>query len=204
MITYVSRFHIFRYSSKSSRMMIRLFYFLTVFIAVAGEPVTVVELSDWRIRYIGRKNPDLKKLLEKAKPAIGTPYKWGGTRMEKGIDCSNFTWQLFHSTTDSYESFLSTRTMAVLKERNGLKRVPVNESRPGDLLVYGYHNGKKWYGHVVILIDKEGKTSGHKGLVLGAHGGNVNAVQFITFTGYEKGYFKHPRMKLCNVLRVGD
>ena len=54
------------------------------------------------------------------------------------------------------------------------------------------------------FIDKLGKISGHKGLVLGAHGGKVNAVQFVTFEGFEKGYFKNPKMKLCNVLRVGE
>lgn len=184
--------------------MIRLLYLLTMITVVADEPVTVVKLSDWRINHIGEKSPALSPLLEKAKSAIGTPYKWGGTRLEKGIDCSNFTWQLFHSLGDSYTRFLSTRTLAVLTQRNGLQKVPVAESRPGDLLVYGYRDGKKWHGHVVILIDKQGKVSGHKGLVLGAHGGKVNSVQFITFKGYEQGYFKVPRMKLCNVLRVSD
>lgn len=164
----------------------------------------MVKLTDWRIKDICQKSPSLKPLLQKAKPAIGTPYKWGGTRMEKGIDCSNFTWQLFRSITDSYERFQSTRTLAVVKERDGLKQVSFEEARPGDLLVYGCREGRKWNGHVVILIDKEGKISGHEGLVLGAHGGKVNAVQFVTFKGYEKGYFKEPRMKLCNVLRVGE
>jgi cell wall-associated NlpC family hydrolase len=187
--------------------MIRLIYFifaLSVITAVADDPVTVVKLSDWRIKQIGKANPVLKPLLDKAKPFIGVPYKWGGTHIEKEIDCSNFTWQLFRSVGNSYERFLSTRTLAVLKERDGLRKVSSAASRPGDLLVYGYRDGKKWHGHVVILIDKQGKISGHKGLVLGAHGGKVNAVQFVTFRGYEKGYFRNPKMKLRNVLRVGE
>tara|TARA_Y100001934_G_scaffold272413_1_gene360640 strand:+ start:11709 stop:12038 length:330 start_codon:yes stop_codon:yes gene_type:complete len=89
-------------------------------------------------------------------------------------------------------------------ERNGLKKIPRAGARLGDLLVYGCRVGKKWHGHVVILIDHHGKISGHKGLVLGAHGGRVNVVQFVTFGGYEQGCFKKPKMKLCNVLRVID
>lgn len=168
----------------------------------ADPPVKVVKLSKWRLDRMGRSDAILGKILRAAKSSIGTPYKWGGTRMEKGIDCSNFTWQLFRSISDSYERFISTRTLAVLKDRNGLRKVPLDKTQPGDLLVYGYRDGKKWHGHVVILIDPDGRTSGHKGLVLGAHGGKVNAVQFVTFAGYERGYFKHPRMKLCNALRV--
>ena len=95
--------------------------------------MTVVKLSEWRIRQIGKVSPVLRPLLERAKPAIGTPYKWGGTRLDKGIDCSNFTWQLFRSAGDSYQRFLSTRVLAVLKKQNGLRRVPLAEARAGDL-----------------------------------------------------------------------
>ena len=54
----------------------------------------------------------------------------------------------------------------------------------------------------MILIDKDGETTGHKGLVLGAHGPPVDQVQFITFTGFEDGYYRSPQRRLRNVLRV--
>ncbi|HIG26552.1 MAG TPA: hypothetical protein EYQ50_01655 [Verrucomicrobiales bacterium] len=95
--------------------------------------------------------------------------------------------------------------MARLTRFTGLTPAPIRDADIGDLLVYGYYdatNGNKWHGHVVILIDKTGRLTGHKGLVLGAHGGEVGSVQFITFKGFEHGYFKNPRMKLRRVLRV--
>ncbi|HCR31106.1 MAG TPA: hypothetical protein DIV79_13925 [Opitutae bacterium] len=92
--------------------------------------------------------------------------------------------------------------MANQRSGNALESVPFEDARPGDLLVYGYRDDKKrWHGHVVILVDKYGHATGHKGLVLGAHGGDVMAVQFVTFEGYEENYFKNPRMSLRNVLR---
>lgn len=170
--------------------------------ADAKDPVTVVKLSEWRLGQIGKQSESLDALLQLAKESVGVPYVWGGTRLKEGIDCSNFTWMLFKTLGKPYERFVGTRFMATIKERNGLKKVSWEEVKPGDLLVYGYSEGKKWFGHVVILIDKSGKVSGHPGLVLGAHGGDVDSVQFITYEGFDDGYFKHPRMKLCNVLRV--
>ncbi len=78
----------------------------------------------------------------------------------------------------------------------------LESAQPGDLLVYGYRDDAgAWHGHVVILVDKTGHDTGHKGLVLGAQGSPVSAVQLVTFAGFEHGYFKTPEMRLLNVLR---
>ena len=53
----------------------------------------------------------------------------------------------------------------------------------------------------MILVDKNGRNTGHKGLMLGAHGTPVSAVQFVTAEGFEQGCFKIPEMRLLNVLR---
>ena len=171
--------------------------------AVESGLVKVVDVTDELIEKVVSEHEALRHLLESAKPTIGVPYQWGGTRLLKGIDCSNYTWQLFRSVGMPYERFLSTMTMSRLRRSNGLRKIAFQDAKAGDLLVYGYRDeSKKWHGHVVILIDKEGRTTGHKGLVLGAHGGSVGGVQFVTYEGFEDGYFKDPTMRLCNVLRV--
>ena len=90
-----------------------------------------------------------------------------------------------------------------LDRANGLRKIAFEDALAGDLLVYGYRDeAGRWRGHVVILVDKDGGTTGHRGLVLGAHGGSVDEVQYVTFTGFDNGYFKDPQMRLVNVLRV--
>ena len=90
-----------------------------------------------------------------------------------------------------------------LDRANGLRKIAFEDALAGDLLVYGYRDeAGRWRGHVVILVDKDGGTTGHRGLVLGAHGGSVDEVHYVTFTGFDNGYFKDPQMRLVNVLRV--
>jgi hypothetical protein len=164
-----------------------------------------IKLSDEFMMRVGDATNGLNRLLDAARPTIGTPYKWGGTQLEEGIDCSNYTWQLYRKVGFPYKRFLGTMVLSRLKRANGLRSVSFEDARAGDLLVYGYRDDENhWFGHVVILIDKSGEITGHKGLVLGAHGKPVSSFQFITFTGFEEGFFKEPRMRLCNVLRVDD
>lgn len=167
--------------------------------------IRVVAATDSLIKRAARANATLRRLLEAAKPTIGVPYRWGGTRLEKGIDCSNYTWQLFRAIGRPYDRFVSTLALSNLKRSNGLQSIAFEDAEAGDLLVYGYRDeSKRWHGHVVILIDKDGITTGHKGLVLGAHGSPVGSVQFVTFTGFDDEYFRKTGMRLCNVLRVDD
>ncbi|MEM9158729.1 MAG: NlpC/P60 family protein [Verrucomicrobiota bacterium] len=165
--------------------------------------VDVVPATEWMMKRASEANSVIRRVIEEAKPTIGVPYVWGGTKLQKGIDCSNYTWQLYRSAGFNYERFLGTMVMSRLQDSYGLRTVSFEEAVPGDLLVYGYRDASnKWHGHVVILVDKDGSLTGRKGLMLGAHGRPVNAVQFVTSDGFEKGYFKQPKMKLCNVLRV--
>lgn len=162
----------------------------------------MVEATDRLLAAAKSGNPILGKLIEAAKPTIGIPYHWAGTRMEKGIDCSNYTWQLYRAAGLGYERYLSTMTLAHHRRSNGLRKIRFEEATGGDLLVYGSRNvAGEWEGHVVILIDRDGNATGHRGLVLGAHGGTVGAVRFVQFDGFDDGYFKVPGMKLLNVLR---
>lgn len=165
-------------------------------------PVQVVTLNQQQVQQLKRSSPLLSSLVPAAAPSIGTPYKWGGSSLKRGIDCSNYTWQLFRKAGLPYERYLGTQFMSRIHQNGALRKVNFQMAQAGDLLVYGYSTNRQWYGHVVILIDKDGEKTGKKGLTLGAHGGEIGTVQYITYRGFESGYFKHPRMKLVNVLRI--
>jgi cell wall-associated NlpC family hydrolase len=165
--------------------------------------ISVVPASDPLLAKAAERGDIVGRLIKAAGPTIGVRYKWGGTQLDKGIDCSNYTWQLYRSLGLGYDRFLSTMALSRVNRANGLRKVSFADALAGDLLVYGYRDeAGKWRGHVVILVDKDGNTTGHRGLVLGAHGASVDGVQFVTFNGFDKGYFKDPKMRLVNVLRA--
>ncbi len=66
---------------------------------------------------------------------IGNPYKWGGTSLTNGADCSGFVYAVY-------------RSMGVNIPRTGQdkvgKAVPISEAKAGDVLCYR--------GHVAIYI----------------------------------------------------
>lgn len=81
-------------------------------------------------------------IIEYAKQFVGTPYRYGGTSLSKGIDCSSFTQQMFgkfgislgRSSRDQYKYGVS---------------VSKSELQPGDLLFYGYSG---YISHVAIYM----------------------------------------------------
>jgi len=168
-----------------------------------AQTVQIVPASDALLEAAAKGGDRIRRLIDAAKPTIGVPYEWGGSQLQKGVDCSNYTWRLCRKTGLRYDRYLNTRALSRLTEAHGLRQIPHEEAAPGDLLVYGYWDAtNKWHGHVVILVDQDGRNTGHKGLVLGAHGPPVDEVQFITFTGFDEGFYKTPQKRLHNVLRV--
>ena len=164
--------------------------------------ILVVPLSDDALERAATGGATIGRILAKAKPTIGAPYTWGGTNLTSGIDCSNYTWLLYRSIGVPYDRYIRTQELATLHRNAGFTQTTFTEAQPGDLLVYGYRaDDGVWHGHVVILVDRTGQRTGHPGLVLGAHGTPVSAVRFVTFEGFEQGYFKTPTMRLLNVLR---
>jgi cell wall-associated NlpC family hydrolase len=164
--------------------------------------IQVVPATDDLMRRAAAGGTTIRKILSAAKPSIGTPYKWGGTDLASGIDCSNYTWLLYRSIGVPYDRYIRTQILATMRSDAAFSQTSFDNALPGDLLVYGYRDGAgAWHGHVVILVDKSGHDTGHKGLVLGAQGTPVSAVQYVTFDGFEQGYFKTPDMRLLNVLR---
>jgi cell wall-associated NlpC family hydrolase len=164
--------------------------------------ITVVPATDDLMSRAAAGGAIIRAIVGAAKPTIGTPYKWGGTDLTGGIDCSNYTWLLYRSIGVPYERYIRTQALAALRSDAAFSQTTFANAEPGDLLVYGYRDDAgAWHGHVVILVDKTGRTTGHAGLVLGAQGTPVGAVQFVTFDGFAQGYFKNPAMRLLNVLR---
>ncbi len=93
-------------------------------------------------------------IKEKAKPLLyalsllGTPYKFGGTNPEKGLDCSGFVRQVYKQSAD-----VSLPHNAKAMSQAG-ETVNKDELKPGDLVFF--NTLKKPFSHVGIYAG-EGK-----------------------------------------------
>ncbi|VDN47442.1 conserved exported protein of unknown function [Petrocella atlantisensis] len=82
------------------------------------------------------------QIVAYAKNFIGTRYRYGGTSLTGGVDCSGYTSQIFAKF--GYALDRSSRGQG----KNG-KAVTRNQLLPGDLVVYGYGGS---ISHVAIFI----------------------------------------------------
>ncbi len=93
-------------------------------------------------------------IKEKAKPLLyalsllGTPYKFGGTNPEKGLDCSGFVRQVYKQSAE-----VSLPHNAKAMSQAG-ETVNKDELKPGDLVFF--NTLKKPFSHVGIYAG-EGK-----------------------------------------------
>ena len=81
------------------------------------------------------------EICEYARQFVGNPYRWGGTSLTKGADCSGFTLSVYANYGVSLPH--SSRAQA-----NCGTRIDVSEVQPGDLVFYG---GKNIH-HVAMYI----------------------------------------------------
>lgn len=77
-----------------------------------------------------------------AKQFEGNPYVWGGNDLNKGVDCSGFTQQV-------YLNFGITLNRVADAQRSNGRRVSYSEAKPGDLIFYGSGG---YATHVAIYI----------------------------------------------------
>lgn len=82
------------------------------------------------------------KIVSYALQFEGNPYRWGGTSLTKGADCSGFTKSVF-----AHFGINITRTSRT--QANGGRKVSMDNLRPGDLVFYA-RNGR--INHVAIYI----------------------------------------------------
>lgn len=160
----------------------------------------IVDMDDSLFNQYRTDNIHLNTLLYLAMIRQGTPYRWGGRNWMTGVDCSNFTMKIFQDIGAYYRNFQVTHTLRGVKKSNGYYRVPLDEARAGDMLVYGSYDDGEWNGHVVILVDRDFRHRDFLGLVVGSHGNEVG-VRFISYKGFPH-YYRRPDIKLRNVLRV--
>lgn len=84
-----------------------------------------------------------QEVVDFALKYVGNPYKYGGTSLTNGADCSGFTSQVYKQFGVNIQ-----RTSGGQYSSNGT-RVSKSDLQPGDLVFYGY-NGR--VNHVAIYM----------------------------------------------------
>ncbi len=88
-------------------------------------------------------NSSGQAVVSYAKQFVGNPYKYGGTSLTSGADCSGFTQSV-------YKKFGVSLSRTSAAQANNGRRVSLSDVRPGDLIFYDYGNGG--ISHVAIYI----------------------------------------------------
>lgn len=82
-------------------------------------------------------------LINMAREYLGGKYVWGGTSLERGVDCSGFVQQI-------YKKALGMRLERTSREQARCgKKISASELKPGDLVFYG---SSRYINHVAIYI----------------------------------------------------
>ena len=107
--------------------------------AEGKELETAITMTEYRY---GKGVTDIQmEICEYARQFVGNPYRWGGTSLTKGADCSGFTLAVYAN----YGVSLPHSSKA---QANCGTRIDLSELQPGDLVFYG---GKNIH-HVAMYI----------------------------------------------------
>lgn len=108
-------------------------------LAEGKELETALTLMEYRY---GKGVTDIQMdVCEYAREFVGNPYRWGGTSLTKGADCSGFTMSV-------YAKFGVSLPHSSKAQANCGEKVSLSEVQPGDLIFYG---GKNIH-HVAMYI----------------------------------------------------
>ena len=92
---------------------------------------TAITLMEYRY---GKGVTDIQmEICEFARQFVGNPYRWGGTSLTNGADCSGFTLSVYAN----YGVSLPHSSKA---QANCGTRIDLSELQPGDLVFYGGSN----------------------------------------------------------------
>jgi murein DD-endopeptidase len=92
----------------------------------------------------------IENVVDRAHQLLGTPYKWGGTSIDQGFDCSSLLVYLFKTQAN----IQIPRTTAAM-HRSTAATIQRNALKPGDA-VFFKGNGRGRVSHVGLYIG-EGK-----------------------------------------------
>lgn len=96
--------------------------------AEGRELETAITMMEYRY---GKGVTDIQmEICEYARQFVGNPYRWGGTSLTKGSDCSGFTMSVYANYGVSLPH--SSRAQA-----NCGTKISLSELQPGDLVFYG-------------------------------------------------------------------
>lgn len=115
-----------------NKFIIRLFVFMMMLFVAAGT-VSTVGLND----VSAAKKTTGTQVVKYAKKFVGNPYKYGGTSLTKGTDCSGFTQSVY-----KHFGYSIPRTSS--SQRSAGKKVSWSKKQKGDIICYD--------GHVAIYI----------------------------------------------------
>lgn len=91
--------------------------------------------------------PKAAAVVDRAHELIGVPYRWGGTNVHRGFDCSGLIVYLFGSEANIH---LPRTTSQMLKLRSAPK-VAKPDLRAGDVVFFN-HNGRGRVSHMGLYI----------------------------------------------------
>lgn len=107
--------------------------------AEGKELETAVTMMEYRY---GKGVTDIQmEICEYARQFVGNPYRWGGTSLTKGADCSGFTLSV-------YKNYGVSLPHSSKAQANCGTRIEIGEVQPGDLVFYGGSN----IHHVAMYI----------------------------------------------------
>lgn len=90
-------------------------------------------------------NNTRKAIIERAQQVIGTPYKWGGTDLNSGVDCSGFIQSV-------YKEMGIDLPRVSFQQANYGKRTDLANLKPGDLVAWDNSSRNNGADHIAIFL----------------------------------------------------
>lgn len=89
-----------------------------------------------------------QEIITYAQKFVGNRYKWGGTSLTKGADCSGFVWRVYRDYGVDFD-----RTTAASMASSLGRKVSISDRKPGDLIFYTNSSGH--VNHVALYIGND-------------------------------------------------